>query len=52
MWNNIKVMFTCVAPDREITVLGLEDYAEFHILNEVYVSEKQPEDLDSNDVTS
>uniref|UniRef100_M1D8A5 Uncharacterized protein n=1 Tax=Solanum tuberosum TaxID=4113 RepID=M1D8A5_SOLTU len=52
MWKIIKVIFSCVSPDREIPRLEPEDYVEFPMLNEEWSGMIPPEDLDSNDDTS
>uniref|UniRef100_M1DAA0 Uncharacterized protein n=1 Tax=Solanum tuberosum TaxID=4113 RepID=M1DAA0_SOLTU len=52
IWKTIKVIFSCLDPDMEITRIEPEDYAEFPILNEAWAGEKPPEVLNSNDDTS
>uniref|UniRef100_M1DRK8 Uncharacterized protein n=1 Tax=Solanum tuberosum TaxID=4113 RepID=M1DRK8_SOLTU len=42
MWKTVKVIFSYVAPDREVPRLEPEDYAEFPILNEAWAGEKPP----------
>uniref|UniRef100_M1DLX9 Putative plant transposon protein domain-containing protein n=1 Tax=Solanum tuberosum TaxID=4113 RepID=M1DLX9_SOLTU len=52
MWKIVKVIFSCVAPDRDVPRLEPEDYVKFPILNEAWASENPPEDLNSDDDTS